>query len=204
MRHRFLPVPRPLSAFGRAQKGFSSAFRAFNLGRSAIERPAMTKDTYRDLLLTELDRSEALRARTEEDAAFSEKRGLLRVWQAGRLARTHQRPSGQPPLSRRGEILPGRHLRPDRPERAYRGRAPDRASDDARPARTRGSRPSLTRWSSTRCRRASTARWSRRSATGARASTRRPTPRPTGRSAAPRTGRARSTSSSCSAWRSTS
>ena len=67
----------------------------------------MTKDTYRDLLLTELDRSEALRARTEEDAAFSEKRGLLRVWQAGRLARTHQDPAGQPPLSRRGEILPG-------------------------------------------------------------------------------------------------
>jgi hypothetical protein len=50
----------------------------------------MTKDTYRDLLLAELDRSEALRARAEENSAFSEKRGLLRVWQAQRLARTHQ------------------------------------------------------------------------------------------------------------------
>ena len=50
----------------------------------------MTKDTYRDLLLTELDRSQALRARTAEDAAFSEKRGRLRAWQAARLARTHQ------------------------------------------------------------------------------------------------------------------
>ena len=50
----------------------------------------MTKDTYRGLLLTELDRSQALRARTVEDAAFSEKRGRLRAWQAARLARTHQ------------------------------------------------------------------------------------------------------------------
>jgi hypothetical protein len=50
----------------------------------------MTKDTYRDLLLAELDRSEALRARTAEDAAFSEKRSRLRAWQAGRLARTHR------------------------------------------------------------------------------------------------------------------
>jgi hypothetical protein len=50
----------------------------------------MTKDTYRDLLLAELDRSDALRARTEEDAAFRQRRGLLRVWQGGRLARTHQ------------------------------------------------------------------------------------------------------------------
>src|SRR5208337_5181368 len=50
----------------------------------------MTKDTYRDLLLTELDRSEALRARTREDPEFNGKRVLLRVWQAGRLARTHR------------------------------------------------------------------------------------------------------------------
>jgi flavin-binding protein dodecin len=50
----------------------------------------MTKDTYRDLLLTELDRSEALRARSREDPEFNGKRVLLRVWQAGRLARTHR------------------------------------------------------------------------------------------------------------------
>ena len=50
----------------------------------------MSKDTYRELLLMQLDRSEALRARTEEDAEFGEKRVLLRTWQGGRLARTHQ------------------------------------------------------------------------------------------------------------------
>jgi hypothetical protein len=50
----------------------------------------MTKDTFRDLLLAELDRSEALRARTEENEAFARRRGLLRDWQAGRLARTHR------------------------------------------------------------------------------------------------------------------
>ncbi len=50
----------------------------------------MTKDLYRDLLLTELDRSEALRVRIKEDAAFSEKRDMLRAWQGGRLARTHR------------------------------------------------------------------------------------------------------------------
>jgi len=50
----------------------------------------MSKDAYRELLLTELDRSETLRARTEEDAAFSEKRRKLRAWQAGRLAYTHR------------------------------------------------------------------------------------------------------------------
>jgi hypothetical protein len=49
----------------------------------------MTKDTYRDLLLAQLDRSKALRARTVEDPAFSEKRNWLRRWQAARLARTH-------------------------------------------------------------------------------------------------------------------
>ena len=50
----------------------------------------MTEETYRDRLLVELDRSEALRARTVEDAAFSEKRALLRAWQGARLARTHR------------------------------------------------------------------------------------------------------------------
>jgi len=49
----------------------------------------MSKDTYRHLLLAELDRSEALRARTEEDPDFGGKRALLRSWQGGRLARTH-------------------------------------------------------------------------------------------------------------------
>ncbi len=55
-----------------------------------MKETAMTKDTYRDLLLTELDRSEALRARTVEDAGFSQRRARLRAWQAARLARTHQ------------------------------------------------------------------------------------------------------------------
>ena len=50
----------------------------------------MTQETFRQLLLTELDRSAELRARVIEDAAFSERRVLLRAWQAARLARTHQ------------------------------------------------------------------------------------------------------------------
>ena len=50
----------------------------------------MTKDTYRDLLLMELDRSEALRARVREDREFSERRALFREWQGGRLARSHR------------------------------------------------------------------------------------------------------------------
>ncbi|RBP04642.1 hypothetical protein DFR50_13826 [Roseiarcus fermentans] len=50
----------------------------------------MTKDTYRDLLITELDRSQALRARAQEDEAFARRRSLLRDWQAGRLGRTHR------------------------------------------------------------------------------------------------------------------
>jgi hypothetical protein len=49
----------------------------------------MTKDTYRHLLLTELDRSEELRARSREDPDFGGKRALLRAWQGARLARTH-------------------------------------------------------------------------------------------------------------------
>jgi len=50
----------------------------------------MTKHAFRDLLLSELDRFEALRARAGEDAAFSRKRDALRLWQGGRLARTHR------------------------------------------------------------------------------------------------------------------
>jgi len=50
----------------------------------------MTHETFRELLLTELDRSAELRARVVEDAAFSERRALVRAWQAARLARTHR------------------------------------------------------------------------------------------------------------------
>src|SRR5271157_4948156 len=50
----------------------------------------MTQETFRDLLLRELDRSAELRARFVEDAAFGERRALLRAWQVARLARTHQ------------------------------------------------------------------------------------------------------------------
>jgi hypothetical protein len=50
----------------------------------------MAKETFRDLLLAGLDRSAELRARIVEDAGFSERRALLRAWQAARLARTHQ------------------------------------------------------------------------------------------------------------------
>ena len=47
------------------------------------------QDSYRDRLLAELDRSEALRARVVEDAGFAERRAGLRAWQSERLARTH-------------------------------------------------------------------------------------------------------------------
>ncbi len=50
----------------------------------------MTQETFRDLLLAELDRSAELRARFVEDATFSERRALLRAWQTARLARTHR------------------------------------------------------------------------------------------------------------------
>ena len=50
----------------------------------------MTQDIFRQLLLTELDRSAELRARVDENAGFSERRALLRAWQAARLARTHE------------------------------------------------------------------------------------------------------------------
>src|SRR5208337_5204389 len=50
----------------------------------------MTQETYRELLLTQLDRSAELRARVIEDADFSERRRLLRAWQAARLGRTHK------------------------------------------------------------------------------------------------------------------
>ena len=50
----------------------------------------MSTETFRDLLLTALDRSAELRARVLEDAGFSERRAKLRAWQAARLARTHR------------------------------------------------------------------------------------------------------------------
>jgi len=50
----------------------------------------MSNETFRDLLLTELDRSAELRARVIEDAGFSERRAKLRSWQGARLARTHR------------------------------------------------------------------------------------------------------------------
>jgi hypothetical protein len=50
----------------------------------------MTQETFRELLLTELDRSAELRARVVEDAGFSERRARLRAWQGARLARTHR------------------------------------------------------------------------------------------------------------------
>src|SRR5271166_276093 len=50
----------------------------------------MSKETFRDLLRRELDRSAELRARFVEDAAFGERRALLRAWQVARLARTHR------------------------------------------------------------------------------------------------------------------
>src|SRR5208337_4842752 len=50
----------------------------------------MSKETIHDLLLAELDRSAALRARFAEHPSLSERRAFLRSWQAARLARTHQ------------------------------------------------------------------------------------------------------------------
>ena len=50
----------------------------------------MSKESFHDLLLAELDRSADLRARFAEDAAFGERRALLRAWQAARLAQTHR------------------------------------------------------------------------------------------------------------------
>ena len=50
----------------------------------------MSKESFHDLLLAELDRSADLRARFSEDAAFRERRAILRVWQAARLAQTHR------------------------------------------------------------------------------------------------------------------
>jgi len=50
----------------------------------------MSQETFRELLLTELDRSAEVRARVVEDAGFSERCALLRAWQAARLARTHR------------------------------------------------------------------------------------------------------------------
>lgn len=50
----------------------------------------MSKESLHDLLLAELDRSAELRARFSEEAAFGERRALLRSWQAARLAQTHR------------------------------------------------------------------------------------------------------------------
>jgi len=50
----------------------------------------MTQETYRELLLAGLDRAAELRTRVAEDAAFGDRRLLLRAWQAARLARTHR------------------------------------------------------------------------------------------------------------------
>ncbi len=50
----------------------------------------MSKEAFHDLLLDELDRSASLRARFPDDQSFSERRAFLRIWQAARLARTHQ------------------------------------------------------------------------------------------------------------------
>lgn len=43
----------------------------------------------KDLLIDQLDRSQALRARVVEDAGFAERRKRLRAFQSERLARTH-------------------------------------------------------------------------------------------------------------------
>ena len=50
----------------------------------------MSKEAIHDLLLAELDRSAALRARFGEDPSLAKRRTFLRSWQAARLARTHQ------------------------------------------------------------------------------------------------------------------
>jgi len=76
------------SAIRRAQN-WRRAFRKINLGGCDIEWRTMTQETFRDQLLAELDRSEALHARTVEDAGFAERRAALRAWQTERLARTH-------------------------------------------------------------------------------------------------------------------
>jgi hypothetical protein len=48
----------------------------------------MSTQTFRQLLLTELDRSAELRARMVEDAAFGARRARLRAWQAAQLTHT--------------------------------------------------------------------------------------------------------------------
>ena len=50
----------------------------------------MTQETFRDLLLVGLDRSAKLRARTIQDATFSERRAEDRAWQGARRACTHR------------------------------------------------------------------------------------------------------------------
>ncbi len=94
----------------------------------------MTQDIFRQLLLTELDRSAELRARVVEDADFSERRApAARL--AGGAARAHASGSPrEPPLPRRGGILPHRPLWAERLQPAHRRGAADRAADDERPA----------------------------------------------------------------------
>ena len=112
----------------------SRAFREISLRRCAIECFTMTQETFRDLLLGGLDRSAELRARVVEDAAFSERRSAA-ARLAGGAARAHAPGlAGEPPLPRRGAILPDRPLRSERPQPARRGGAPARADDDERPA----------------------------------------------------------------------
>jgi hypothetical protein len=50
----------------------------------------MTQETFRELLLNQLNRSTELSARMVEDAGLGERHALLRAWQAARLARTHR------------------------------------------------------------------------------------------------------------------
>src|SRR5579871_3165552 len=50
----------------------------------------MSKEAFHNLLLAELDRSQALQSRIADDPAFRARRADLRAWQADRLARTYR------------------------------------------------------------------------------------------------------------------
>ena len=50
----------------------------------------MVNESARDLLLAELDRSAAMRARLVDDPEFMARRASLRAWQGARLGRTHR------------------------------------------------------------------------------------------------------------------
>ena len=88
----------------------------------------MTELNFQELLLRELDRSAALRKRTDEDEAFRERRMRLRAWQAGRLARTHADLLVSPRFHGAAVFFLDRPLRPQRSEPPCRRRAPDRAA----------------------------------------------------------------------------